>query len=175
MKPFLRSVVNTVLLSALIAVLSVSAAAVLLHRQGYRLLSVQTGSMAPMFYAGDAVIVRPVHFNDLRVGDVVSYRNPQSPKVIVSHRVVALDESSQVLTTKGDNVAQSDIPVASHAIEGRVLAHIPALGYILSWLKKLPGLVALVYIPAGIILFRELFILARGLRSSRKYSPAGSR
>ncbi len=56
---------------------------------GWKILTVQTGSMAPSLYPGDLVVVRPSDIKDVKEGDVVLYQNQQD-HVQVVHRVIGI-------------------------------------------------------------------------------------
>ncbi len=69
-----------------------------------------TGSMIPVFDENSKLVqVEPSSYNDIKVGDVISYQKPNSDEVIV-HRVIeiASDEGGWYAITKGDNNAQKD-------------------------------------------------------------------
>jgi signal peptidase I len=168
---FVRYIRFSIYTTMLVVILSICCAAGVLHSQRFELLSVQTGSMAPLFYAGDAVLVRPVTFSTIRAGDVVSYRNPQKPSVIVSHRVQSINNEAGTLITKGDNIAAADIPVAAGQLQGRVIQRIPAIGYVLNWLHQPAGLIALLYVPAALILVAEMRKIAHvfSAQSRKRY------
>ena len=59
------------------------------HHQ--RLLIVTSGSMAPKFDAGDAVVLRAIsNESDLKVGQIISFWPTGSTSELVTHRIVAL-------------------------------------------------------------------------------------
>ncbi len=161
---FLHSLKNGAYICIATAVLSIAFAACILWQQGYRLLSVQTGSMAPVFFAGDAVVTKPVMATNISPGDIISYHNPEKPSVVVSHRVIGIDGGTQMLLTKGDNVGLPDRAISPLLVEGRVVMSVPVLGYMLNWLRQPLGLIICVYTPAAFILAREVQKLA-GLAS----------
>ena len=71
----------------------------------YEVLVVRSGSMAPAMRSGDLAVVRPVGSDTLRVGDVITYRWPLEPELLITHRVVrteAADERLRVFWTMGD-------------------------------------------------------------------------
>jgi signal peptidase I len=128
---------------------------------GDKLLSVQTNSMVPMFYAGDAVVTHKVSLENLHVGDVVTYRNPRDTLMVVSHRLVSVDYHTGRLITKGDALNVPDIAFPSYLVVGRVERVVPYMGFGLDWLHQPIGLIVLVYTPATFILVSEARRLAR--------------
>lgn len=64
--------------------------------------------------------------SDLKVGDIIIYRNSERGIDIV-HRIIKID--SETFTIKGDNNPTADPPVARSAIRGKVIGGLPLLGY----------------------------------------------
>lgn len=142
---------------AFLVLLVVSGTGLALWRfQSVQVLSVESASMAPEIKRGDAVVIQPVTFNDLKVDDVVSYRSPADQSVIVTHRVVAVERNWNQLITKGDNAARIDTPLPPSEIIGRVQARVKYLGFVLNFLRSPAGLIVGVYIPALIIVLLEV-------------------
>jgi signal peptidase I len=119
-----------------------------------RLLSVQTGSMRPSFHPHDALIMRRITPDQLRVGMVVSYRSSHNPNELVTHRVVRV--TAQGFQTQGDALNMPDPMVQNSLLVGRVAVVLPRMGTPLDWLHTWPGLVACVYVPAAAIAISEL-------------------
>ena len=96
--------------TALVALLVIAMAFMLLGpRFGWRVDTVLSGSMEPAFGAGDAVVIRDVDPTKVKVGDIITYRNPGNESVIVSHRVVDIEQGSRLaFATKGDANGEAD-------------------------------------------------------------------
>jgi signal peptidase len=138
------------------------------ERHGGRVMSVQTGSMQPMFSRGDAVIVRPVAPGSLRVGDIVSYRSLHDARVIVTIH------PGGSLTTKGDNLYGNDPDISQRAIIGQVRAVAPGLGHLQDWLRTPYGLIFAVYFPALLLIIGQVRRVVQ-LLHKRVYSLSGRR
>lgn len=136
------------------------------HAEGVQLLTVQTGSMNPVFRPGDALLVRPVAFGDLQPGEIVSYRSSAQRGQVVSHRILYVNQVDRTFTTKGDRLADPDPLVNANQLVGQVSAVLPGLGRLLSFLHRPLGLALVVYLPAGCLAGRELLRLAE-----RYYRP----
>jgi signal peptidase len=128
---------------------------------GIQVMSVESASMSPAIRRGDAVMLRTVQADDLRVGDVVSYRSPADQRVIITHRIVAVEKNWNLLITKGDNVQKNDKPIATSEIIGRVDMKVAYLGFVLNFLRTPAGLASCIYLPAAAIIASELRRLAR--------------
>ena len=97
--------------AALVAALVISAAALSLialvvvsSHGGYRAVSMDTGSMAPMIKPGDLAVIKKTAVDDIRPGDVITFQAPIENRPIVTHRVVSVTHNGGVITiqTKGD-------------------------------------------------------------------------
>ncbi len=152
---------------ALAIVLGLSALLLLgvwvMHTQHIKLLGVQTGSMVPAIGVGDALLVHPQNFSDLRVGQVISYRSDNA--MIVSHRLRSIDRQARTVVTQGDHNAQPDSVVAASQIVGRVTAVMPKLGRLTDSLHQPLGLVAIIYLPATVCIVWQLRYLQERLKA----------
>jgi signal peptidase len=89
-----------------------------------------TGSMEPLIHAGDAVIVRKLTSDNLKVGDIVKYK---SEDIYIFHRIVKIIEKDNQIyyEMKGDNNTKSDNElVVITDIKGEVIKVIPKIGWI---------------------------------------------
>ena len=125
------------------------------HYRGDQLLSVQTGSMIPTFYPGDAIVTNKTALQKLLVGDIVAYHNPVNSKVIVSHRLISVNYKTGKLITEGDALDLQDVPFPSYLVAGKVDKVIPHAGLLLDWLHKPIGLLVAVYVPAVLVMATE--------------------
>lgn len=93
--------------------------------QGARVMTVlPTGSMRPMFDQKAFLVVAPVAFESVQVGDIITFRHPKLGTPIV-HRV--FEKHGKSLWTKGDhNSRPDDVYVTAENYECRVLAVIYA-------------------------------------------------
>jgi len=129
--------------------------------EGDRLLSVQTSSMVPAFYPGDAVVTQKVSLSNLKVGDIISYLSPADNRVVVSHRLIGINYRTGRLITAGDALDLQDVPFPSSLLLGRVTKILPGAGYPLDWLHRPIGLAVVVYLPASLVLISETKRLAK--------------
>ncbi|TIC85511.1 signal peptidase I [Nocardioides sp. GY 10127] len=109
-----------------------------------RVLLFRSGSMAPAIPAGSLALAHQVDAADLGVGDVVSV--PTATGSRVTHRLVAVQETGDgagVLTLRGDANPADDPTTYTVATADRVVAHVPWVGYAVSWLSGPYGLLLL--------------------------------
>lgn len=134
---------------------------------GLKLLSVQSGSMAPSINRGALVFVRSVELTELNQSDVITFEHGETT---VTHRLVDMTRAPSghtALITKGDANPTRDDPIDSSRLVGRVDAHIPLLGYIADTLRNPYFLILLVYVPALLIIANEMLILFREIERIR--------
>jgi signal peptidase I len=103
---------------------------------GYRSLTVVSGSMVPTLGVGSIVIDEVVEPQEARPGDIVTFKDPLHPRQL-THRLqkVRVVGDTYYMTTLGDanDVPEHwTVPRAGHI--GRVVAHLPKLGYARAWL-----------------------------------------
>lgn len=95
-------------------------------------------SMKPTLEAGDIVITRDVSPKDIKVGDIVRFRNGS---ITIMHRVTEIYRSGTTtwVVTKGDNNNHADNPITADQVEGRVVAVIPKVGWVGIFIKNTIG------------------------------------
>jgi signal peptidase len=86
-------------------------------------------SMQPLYYAGDVIVSRTVAYETLEVGDIIVFRQGDHRVV---HRIINIQtEDGEVwFTTQGDNNNMVDPPVHADHVEGRVILHVPKIGWV---------------------------------------------
>jgi signal peptidase I len=122
---------------------------------GYESFVVYSGSMEPAIRTGDIAVVGPAQATDLKVGDVVTYRTPADPDVVITHRIMDIttgDDGHLNFQTKGDaNNVQDQVLVDQKALLGRVAYAIPRLGYLVDFSKRTEGKLLFIALP-GLLL-----------------------
>jgi signal peptidase I len=126
---------------------------------GYRSFTVRSGSMTPAIETGDVVVTKSISPLSARVGDVVTFVDPEGTGKLFSHRVQSVravgDEVAFV--TRGDaNTSTEHWRVPAAGSIGRVAYRIPKIGYALSWVDSGPARLALIAIPALLLLWGAL-------------------
>ncbi len=134
-----RALVSGLSAGLLLLVIGVAAAVVVVPAATRSVpLSVLSSSMEPTYPVGTLLIVRPVDAEDVRIGDVITYQAEPGDPELVTHRVIALTQSTagdHTFTTQGDNNGQADAaPVTAAQVQGTVWYSLPLLGYVNSTL-----------------------------------------
>lgn len=143
----------------------------MLHSQGGKLFSVQSGSMAPSLQKGDLVAVTRVSESQLAVGDVVTYVNPANKNQTITHRIVETpsDQNQQRFITKGDANPNNDESIAPQSIVGVSSFSVPYVGYLVDFIRHPVGLILLIYIPALAVILGEIRRLSEYYRKTQPY------
>ena len=117
----------------------------------YKAYLISTESMEPELKKGDAIIIKKVAEDQLRVNDIVTFKINVE---IITHRIVRIDEvnSEKFYITKGDNnnVEDSD-ELRFSDIEGKQIIKIPHLGNIVAGLKN--GIVIILVVLIALIMY----------------------
>jgi signal peptidase I len=130
------------------------------HALGGSSFTVMSGSMTPTLRVGDVVVDERISPADAKVGDVVTFRDPEGSHKLITHRVRRLRisrDGTVSFVTKGDNsnaVQHWTVP-ASGSI-GLVRLRIPMLGYAVWWTRQPLGRLVFVIIPALLLAFTEI-------------------
>ncbi|WP_413601306.1 signal peptidase I [Curtobacterium sp. Curtsp57] len=131
-------------------------------------LTVLTQSMEPTLPPGTLLVVKPTPLEDIRIGDVVTYQIVSGQPAVISHRVVAVESSSDGARTfvlKGDNNAEPDpSPVTAAQVRGVVWYSIPEVGYVNQLVNGSRGW--LIPVVAGILLAYSAAMITIGVTSS---------
>jgi signal peptidase len=115
------------------------------------LLAVESGSMEPVFYRGDLVIVRAVDPSTLIVGDIVIYNasslNGGASGVPIVHRIIEIQDVGGELRfiTRGDNNPGPDIGYRTEEdILAKVIGSVKYLGFVTLILLPPTGLISII-------------------------------
>ncbi len=116
-----------------------------------RSLTIMSGSMEPALGTGDIVLEREIAPLEARVGDVITFRDPDGSGRLITHRVRSIRVQGDAVgfTTKGDaanGIQRWTIPVSGTVGEPRF--RLPKLGYALSATRSPAGRLLLVALPA---------------------------
>lgn len=135
---------------------------------GIKTYVIISGSMEPNLQIGDIVIVKKVAQNELKQGDIISYRQGQS---VITHRIAeVIDKEGEVeYKTKGDNNNAEDSGIISYEmIEGKVVKHISQIGKIAIILQKKGTIIFIILILYIYILYSSSIKKKRALRKLKR-------
>lgn len=163
-----KTILGVLLLSCIVAA---AAGFAVFKLNGGTFFSVQTGSMSPSIQRGDLVAVTNVPDSQLAVGDVITYINPANADQTITHRLIEVpSETNQYrFITRGDANPAPDAPVAPSGVVGRSAFTVPYAGYAFDVVRRPLGLIALIYIPALVVIISEIRRLSEHYRKSQPY------
>jgi signal peptidase I len=146
----LRLVVRTAAGFALVISLAVAVPGVIWHST----MTVLSGSMTPTLRVGDVVVDQRIAPLDARVGDVITFRDPEDARKLYTHRVVGISVTGDTVSfvTKGDantGVERWSIPESGSL--GRVMLRVPKLGYVTDRAGSRVGKLLLIVAPAFLL------------------------
>lgn len=121
---------------------------------------VLTGSMEPAINPGDSVIVDEVAPEEVRTGDVITFRDGADDPP-VTHRVVEVVETDGEVRyrTAGDNNDNVDAGlVHPDDLIGKVWFTIPFVGYVTQFANTPAGAAVLVGVPIALLVLSELWV-----------------
>ena len=136
---------------------------------GREVFVVRSGSMSPAIETGDAVLVSSLDGDiaeQIRVGDIVTFRPTSSDSILISHRIVDTvrnGDGDSFYVTKGDaNPTRDTELVAPERIVGRIDVRLPQAGRLL---VATQGLGLLVLFGAAFVLAHVSVVLGRSARN----------
>lgn len=125
--------------------------------------TILTGSMEPDMPPGTIVIVKPLPFEQIRQGDVVTYQLESGKPMVVTHRVVGIDvvDGETRLVTQGDaNDAPDALSVREVQVKGVVWYHVPMIGYATSLVDDVSKGIAVRVIGAALLAYAAFLALS---------------
>lgn len=163
---FLSGVLTAVLVVVLVATVALAISARrsadgLQTVLGYKVLSVLSGSMEPAIKTGDVIIVEPLKPDqEIAEGDVITFRAPDSPDMLITHRVVGIvsvNGEPAAYVTKGDNNDSIDLtPVQRSQVVGIQRWRIPYYGYLSNFMRRPLGIILCVIAPGLVLIGMEV-------------------
>lgn len=124
----------------------------------FRLFAVLSGSMEPAIPMGSLVVVLPQ--TGYQVDDVITVKGEKNPKETVTHRIIEVQKGSSGRETQyklqGDANEEADLEmIPLSRVIGKVRMHIPYVGRGISFAQTQQGFIALIVVPATILLYSE--------------------
>lgn len=127
----------------------------------FKVMIVQSGSMAPEIKMGSIVVVKPHSTSsgqaDYKIGEVITFQVGRN-KEPITHRIydIKVIGGEPRYITKGDaNNAPDQREISQREIVGKVLFDIPYLGYVVDFAQKPIGFSLIIIIPGAVIIFDE--------------------
>lgn len=174
------AVMRTIGLIVGIALTAATLALALLPALGMRTMIVLSGSMAPTFDTGDAVVVAETPPDEVTVGDVITFAGYGTDR-LTTHRVIDVREVDGQLhyRTQGDANPDPDPNLApAGGLQGEVRLAVPHLGRVLQPLMTRLGQLVILGLPATLLVGLQLRTVWRsamsGSRTPRRWGTVAA-
>jgi signal peptidase I len=131
----------------------------------------RSDSMAPTLKAGDLLAVRRIDPAAARKGDVVTFKEPSRPGILLTHRVVSVQRSGDTFTftTRGDaNTGSETWSVKEDGTIGRLVLRVPGAGRAVNALGRPKARFVLLTV-ASVLLAFELLRRIWGGEGTQRY------
>lgn len=142
---------------------------------GSETYTVLTNSMAPAFPPGTFLVMRPVDYDELKYGDVVTFQMYSGRPDVETHRIVgfaATQEGEKTLITKGDNNGVNDAePVREPQVKGKLFYAVPYVGYAANRLGNADRSLGVTLGATGLIGYGALLVV-KGIRGRGRSKKA---
>jgi len=143
--------------------------------KSFQVLRVMSGSMEPKIKVGSVVFIQKINPENLKKNDIITYASEENPDMLVTHRLVEIEEKENqtVFKTKGDaNNSKDMAEVSPSQIKGKVVFSLPFLGYLSIWIRKPAGFGLLVILPAILIIISEILNIKKTIEKEveKKYA-----
>lgn len=139
-------------------------------------LTVLTGSMQPTLQPGDMAIVYPVDgFDDIELGDVVTFMPKPDDPTLVTHRAIAWGvdgDGNRILTTQGDANDAADSPIQEQQLRAKLAYSVPWIGNVLQY-SDFSKPILVVIAAIGLIAYAVYAVLTSTVASGRKRVKGG--
>jgi signal peptidase I len=156
----LRVALHAIAGFAAVIVLAVTVPGLVWHAS----FTVLSGSMTPTLGVGDVVVDRPIAPLDARLGDIITFRDPDNPKRLFTHRVMRMSATGGNVgfVTKGDaNTGVEHWSIPRDGSVGLVLYRVPLAGYVTDRAGSRFGRFGLLVLPAILLAVVELMRIWR--------------
>jgi signal peptidase len=131
---------------------------------GYRTFIVLSGSMEPAIHTGDVVVDRQIAPEEVQVGDVITYRDPDRQNRLITHRVRGMrtSEGKVYFVTQGDaNTDSQKWTTATGGTVGVVRLRVVKLGYVLFYVNRPIGRLVMIVVPILLLSANEIMRIWR--------------
>ena len=124
---------------------------------GYRMYIVLSDSMQDTFEVGDMIVSGPVDVNELKPGDIISFKSsdPSNYGTVVTHKIreISTTDGELSFVTYGTTTGANDAyPALASDVLGEYSFRLPKMGYVFEFLKTPLGYFTIIFIPFFLLL-----------------------
>ena len=135
---------------------------------GWKPFIVLSGSMESEIYSGDIVVVKEVDKENLKVNDVIAFKNDD---IVVTHRIVEIvnENGTTKYITKGDNNNTQDKDyVLPENVEGLYQFKVSNLGNLAMFIQTPTGMLVSLSIPFLLLILVQVTENARNKKYAKE-------
>ena len=128
---------------------------------GFRMFSVATGSMVPVYNVGDILISKEIDAEDIKVGDDLVYQGKQGTFAgkVVTHRVNSiekLEDGNYKIITQGVANTAEDPEIDQTQVYGKIICKLHILSFLGKLVRNVYMFYFLIFVPVGILVYRNI-------------------
>ncbi len=126
---------------------------------GYRMFSVATGSMIPVYNVGDVLVAKEVKPDEIKIDDDIVYKGAKGSfkDKVVTHRVISIEkeeDNNYKIITKGVANTEQDPEIDQTQVYGKVIYKIKSLSFLGKMMKNMYVFYFAIFIPAALIIYK---------------------
>lgn len=126
---------------------------------GYRMFSVATGSMIPVYNVGDVLVAKEVKPYEIKIDDDIVYKGAKGSfkDKVVTHRVISIEkeeDNNYKIITKGVANTEQDPEIDQTQVYGKVIYKIKSLSFLGKMMKNMYVFYFAIFIPAALIIYK---------------------
>ena len=128
---------------------------------GFRMFSVATGSMVPVYNVGDILISKEIDAEDIKVGDDLVYQGKQGTFAgkVVTHRVNSIEkqeDGNYKIITQGVANNAEDPEIDQTQVYGKIICKLHILSFLGKLVRNVYVFYFLIFVPIGILVYRNI-------------------
>ena len=136
---------------------------------GYRMFTVVSESMKPVYEIGDVIVVKEVDTTQLKVGYDIAYKGTKYEMAdkIITHRIIKVKENNEFIT-QGIANDEADPVISGDQILGQVVTKLSFITFFSNIIRNQYGFYFLVFAPLVIIIFLEIVDTVHDIKGVKK-------
>ena len=128
---------------------------------GFRMFSVATGSMIPVYEVGDVLVSKEIDGEDIKVGDDLIYQGKKGSfsGKIVTHRVITIEkkeDGNYKIITQGVANNAADPEIDQTQVYGKVICNVKILGWIGKLVRNVYTFYFILLIPVAVLIVKNV-------------------
>ncbi len=168
-------VISTLILVLLVAMIIIAVVQKFTGKEsqifGYSITRILTGSMEPKIMTGDVILEKAYNGEELKVGDVITFRAPESTVLgaenknyTITHRIIELEATSTgySIRTKGDaNSAKDNFTITEEDVVSTYVCTLKVMTVVFKIVSSFWGFICIIVLPLVFILIVQIAKLAK--------------